>query len=1520
MFIGNDGCGCCESFRCRRITFNNYHRVFEPGIRIDSMYGPWGDGNNKREFNRKWFWDNSPWWQSFTGTSVRTLDDIVMGKQGYHSSYPEDDWYRTPPITTTDENGNVWWNFAFDQTLELATRRVDPNLTRVGSEGKAKKSLKFSIGLGKHSFLRGMPAIRKTDKVDPRFTDVTFIKTIILDSKTGVILYEDNGRTIETSPEDIDGVVGKNSTIYYDIVIPADYEIPEKLDILYWTPLPDRSDFVDEELEQEMANMYVEVEKKAIDIAKKYPEEWNWITDVIGVGYGSFYCVFFEEGTLGFMEGAMNPIHPFIGNTATGEGSINGVSYAVDNGWIEAEGWKDGLWDWEQYENGYLPPLRRFFLDYYLPLYDEALKKLEEAINNFGVGSSEWVQATAEVTKYEDVLEYGDQAYQADSILAIKIIFQINQWQNYINFGVVRQALLVPVKLFANDNQKEQSSQKYTWVFPDYGRGRNYQFDNAWSIDYSRPFTNADGELVPKSLDVSKSFSMNCIRLCEAGWSSMDYFRPEKMRRNKKFFTRASGSDIKLDIKGVSYNRFIQENIRKVDSLLSSESSGTTIDSTILDLYLSSPRYNYYGNVRFSSVLVNPYWRGFYSNKFIENLDVDTSFKVSVYNIVNKADGTQDLVRTHFYEGDTTNEDLYDPFDRYNRIDYNFDIEISSNVDASDVSNTGEFIIEIECGEDADIATTLKCPLFGCVDMALNNYRQIKDNYNKIIKIFPLDDPIWETPEYVENLNNVTYGNAYTYVPTDRRNFYTSVDGDGDIKDYVARPWSDLGPVYDNTLEEKGIRPVPWNHPVDGYTTTIKDGIREILVELESEDYSCEVEWGYQLWKCTVRYPNKDAFGRYLEDDFTTEVIDFVTPLGWKFEKFYSNTDFQEECRNNDPFNPDPIPLAQGVPIGRGGICDDPGGNISINFEKVDEIKKKTTYKFPGSKYNGTFSLKMREGNNKVFEYVFDDIQNDCQLSVGQISELYTFDEPEDNPQPYGDPSIPRFNQQSRIYVYSDVDYDCAVWGLFNGFTTIGDGDSAEDGSYNFDWDNLNSSQPTTVALSLAKSEPLYQPHAGIKSIFVPVGRKNLKYQNTAMPVSDYSATGRQPSYHDNLTLEPRVSGWIESIFRERDNENSYYKDYYTLRDYYTFQQDVYDQQRIPTFTFYDELFFFGTTTKNQEYFDYEAGPQNVYGQLDLNLILGFNIKNRINLYNYPHEGGRYYNILTNNSFYVKTPLLLERGMKNPYTNYKDFYNQYSANTGYSRPLGDSSLTEYEIWMRTPAGTSNVSVGDTLLGDPYKYVRYWKEYARMDYLYKAVKGDDTTIGGMPTRNRFLFECSPGEKNPYISPKVISDKIGMFPESRAVDWNGPSSGVKVVPLDISAIDYNDFPDGTKAKYLAYRREYYTDITPWAIPFFAILYQGDSYINYWLKQSESGANQQAYWANDLEYSLFKKNPELSNSIFAARMGSWLRSIGGRVPVTHHSDYMDFYDKSIKEQGELKIVVKSVKVILDSGEVIG
>jgi hypothetical protein len=52
----------------------------------------------------------------------------------------------------------------------------------------------------------------------------------------------------------------------------------------------------------------------------------------------------------------------------------------------------------------------------------------------------------------------------------------------------------------------------------------------------------------------------------------------------------------------------------------------------------------------------------------------------------------------------------------------------------------------------------------------------------------------------------------------------------------------------------------------------------------------------------------------------------------------------------------------------------------------------------------------------------------------------------------------------------------------------------------------------------------------------------------------------------------------------------------------------------------------------------------------------------------------------------------------------------------------------------------------------------------------------------------------------------------------------------------------------------------------------------------------------------------------------MGSWLRSIGGRVPVTHHSDYMDFYDKSIKEQGELKIVVKSVKVILDSGEVIG
>jgi hypothetical protein len=1537
MFVGNDGCGCCDSYKCRTLKFNNYHKVYTPGRAIDSLNNT-KEGATNQKFNKQWFWDESPWWQSFTGTSVRTEDatemngvSYISGRQWAHS------YYRLPPTTATDEDGKVWWNFAYDQITDLAERRVNSDITYAGSDGKYKKSFKFSIGFSRPRGKSTDNAGNLIDELDPHFTgEELFIKTTILDSDTGVILYEDNGRTIKADLETRDGFVGENSTLYYDIVIDADDELPENIDVLYWLPLPKRSDFVDEGLEQEMAGMYADVEQTALDLAKEYPEEWNWISERIGAGYGAFYCVFFKGTTPAWWMGAHDPEHPYIGNTFTGEGSENGIPYTIDNGWLRAEGYEDGQWDWEQYENGYEPPLRRYFLDHYLPLYVEATKERDAA----EPATQQWIVANEKVVKYEKVLEYGDKAYEADSILAIKIIFQINQWQTYINFGHVRKKYLVPVNQVVDGRTIE--SKRYTWLFPEYGllsRWSSYSYKGTEYFNANKFSREGDenGNKVPLKRNKSKSFTLTCLRVHEDGWSSMDYYRPDKMRRNRKFFTRASGSELKINISAASYRRALWEYKRILESKIELGEAYSVYAA------LYEPPTNTTGTQY--SFPISPHWRGFYSNKFIEDTDIDTSLKVRVFNIVNKSDGTEELVMTHYYQADTSDERLYTPFKNdgslYDRIDATFKASVTSNVDTSNVANTGEFIIEIECGDDVGVEVEMVCPRFGCIDRALNDYRLIKKNYEKIIKIFPIGHSIWNTYEYRKNLSDVTYGNPYTYVPTDERAFYIRPDGLEEANPLVvSNPWRDLRNHADidweQTMEDNGIEPVNFGINAVGRGTAIKSGIREILVELESEDYEYEVTWGYELWKCNISFPRQTVDGKCDEtSDTISYELDFITPLGWAFDKIRANKDFREDCFNSIIDNPwfDPEDQRR--------FCEDACAAVSIDFQKVDTIKKKTVYKFPGSKYTGTFSLKIREGNNKVFEYVFDDVQNDCQLSVGQEWDLYEREgegglPPELEYTTYDHPELPKFNQQSRIYTYADPDYNCGIWGLFNGFTSVGDGSPVEDGSYNWDWINLNNSHPTTASLPLAMSQPLYQPHAGITSMFTPVGRKNLNYQNTAWKYTGYGFDG--PNYSDNLLNEPRVSGWIDRVKNESLRGRWYQMDHYTLRDYYRFQEDKWQDGIGQIVNVPSEMFFFSGRNDNIRHFGIDADS---FGRINydasINIILDTNIEGlslsggqRLQ-YGYPREGDSYYNILTKKQNRTIFPELLEYGCRNVFTNFRRYYDYYQTT---SRLRGDQALADYKLWMELDYGER-----------PWTDSPYWyKEYPRMNPEYKRRLGSDFELIDIPTRSRFIFECTPGEKN-WSHPNRIelADALGLFHEMDAITKRGGFNNEviltdKIIPLDIGGFRpyINGFAVevGNRFTNIEYQRHALRfvpggTISPHGIPPFSYLrgFRGSygavpsRYVTLGAAPGDPRQRSENFYTCDLTYHLYKTKPHLrTGRRFEIRMREWLYGIGAYYPIEHNTDYIDFYNKSVKEKGELKMVVKSVKVILDNGEVIG
>lgn len=997
-------CGCCGG-DCVNIKFNNWYSDYPISglsqykvLNKDNALLSWDDPS---QFTA-WYWDHTPWWQSFTGTSARLQSWRLIREQ-----IPE------MPITTVDENGIRWWSFEQGQ-INVTNKRAIPN---------SKNSLKLSLGItSTHEGLGDFLPAAILNKS-------AIIKTTVV-SEDGEIFYDDNGRYFESSSVGYgNGVgVGQNSNQYYNIEVDISdiSELPETLTIYFWVEIPERSQFVDEELERYMADLYESVFEKQAELSAKYPEDWDFIRTKIGEGYGAFYYVFWGKN--------FSPAHPDLGDVRD-----DSNAYGINNGWVPDAKWYDGLWDHSQFEDGYQPPLRRFFLDKYVPLYEQAEKNLQIVIDTFGKNSSEYETAKAEFNKYKFILDFGDLRYEADSILATNIVFQINEYHAYINSGGY------------NRIKTRRADGKFIWV------------------DRSTETYSWDRENYPQpSYMIHHSFRIDFIFISELGWTAFDYTN-RLIKRKRGFLTR---SQTAADI-------YIDGSVRSIDK--SMELGWNPFFSyTYKPIHDRSPLGGFL-DARTSSY--NDYWRGASSIDMIYNRDIDGYYAIKIYNVL--SDGKNETYElTHFIEGNT----------QQNKGEFNTFSQKGNNIPIGADYNTGEFIIEIITGEDALVEVEIKCPEFSCVDDAMANYLARKAAYNQIISKYPLDHPIWARISPLLRNGKI----PYDWPPRG----YTPQDG-----------------------EDPNFRVSSYAGSYKGSTDI--SPIEEIIVELESEDYSLEIDCGFDIWLKKYTYFATWPGGGAKPIRTTTEYV--ITPIGWKFER--------EE-----------VPSSEANQFSYKGV----------SFEKIKTVSVTDSYFFPGNKFNGKYVLTRSKDQPGLFEYVFGGPGEGCFASVGNRFSL-NLKEGRDVDQIFID-------RVDKLYTYVDPAYNkgynkqCGIYAVFNAFWAKNK-DIDTSGKNIFDFENDSYSGMNSIIAKIGDYSPEYQPHLGINCIAVPAGQDfvgeipDIWASNNPLNQAKYT-TYRSSWYFDNGDCKLFPDKESRSLETFSDNPLSDNPTFYKIKSYTTRYDD----------------------------------------------------------------------------------------------------------------------------------------------------------------------------------------------------------------------------------------------------------------------------------------------------------------------------------------------------------------------------
>lgn len=214
-----------------------------------------------------------------------------------------------------------------------------------------------------------------------------------------------------------------------------------------------------------------------------------------------------------------------------------------------------------------------------------------------------------------------------------------------------------------------------------------------------------------------------------------------------------------------------------------------------------------------------------------------------------------------------------------------------------------------------------------------------------------------------------------------------------------------------------------------GREIRVKSYVKSVKVTIQAQDYDLDISQGYSIWRLNQK--------------------GFMIGGGDERKSYYF------------------CPLQAQYEV----IPPSATGGSSVTFTKVGEKRWNSKYKWPGSKFNGTFELVRRPDRPSIFEHIIDPLTKH-QISSGPRRTpdgLNACTGREASPGTTLNREIPVYNQNV-IYAYDDPDVPSALCGVFLnafGYWAVNDG-ITEDLTPKYDADAFQFRGPSCGNVRLA--------------------------------------------------------------------------------------------------------------------------------------------------------------------------------------------------------------------------------------------------------------------------------------------------------------------------------------------------------------------------------------------------------------------------------------------------------------------